>query len=223
MLLLRSKIIAQPAQRVSGDDQCRRYGRLAHCDKSLSTDLLALGVVGLQDIVFALKSLAKREKGETSRVVIELASRFLDDRELFVDLREGRVTDGVEFCNVWVDVLVGLGEIWKDWLGKCLVALVGKREGFLSKRILLEGGDRVAEQWVGSQVLREVSISNGSTSGSGGRLTHRDESGRWRIAIDGRCHCVFSCFDGSVGHKRVLWNRWNQQLASIEVSVMPCI
>jgi hypothetical protein len=223
LLLLCSKKIAQPVQRVAGDDQCRRYGRLAHCDKSLSTDLLALGVVGLQDIVFALKSLAKREKSETSRVVIELASRFLDDRELFVDLREGRVTDGVEFCNVWVDVLVGLGEIWKDWLGKCLVTLVGKREGFLSKRILLEGGDRVAEQRVGSQVLREVSISNGSTSGSGGRLTHRDESGRWRIAIDGRCHCVFSCFDGSVGHKRVLWNWWNQQLASIEVSVMPCI
>jgi len=161
LLLLRSKIIAQPIQRIAGDNQRRRYGGLAHCDKSLPTDLLALGVVGLQDIVFALKSLAKGEESDTSRIFIELAGRFLDNRELFIDLRECRVTDRVEFCNVWVNVWVnvlvnvleGLGEIWEDWLGKFLVTLVCKREGFLAKRILLEGFDRVAEQRIGSQVL----------------------------------------------------------------------
>jgi hypothetical protein len=87
LLLLRPKIMAQPVQRVTSDNQRCCHGRLAHCDESLSTDLLALCVVGLQNIVFALNSLAEREQSNTSRIIVELAGRLLDNRELGIDFR----------------------------------------------------------------------------------------------------------------------------------------
>lgn len=68
------------------------------------------------------------------------------------------VAKAVGFLDVWGDIFVWTREDVDDWLAQFCVALGCEIDGFGSVWVLLECGDAVADDWVGVEVLRALSV-----------------------------------------------------------------
>ena len=82
---------AQPRECLVANDENGGNGSLSVGNETSLLDLLDLGVVHLEDVVLALKTLLEREQDESAGILVELIGRLLDSGELLVDAIKGLV------------------------------------------------------------------------------------------------------------------------------------
>lgn len=109
--------MSQPRKDIIADDQAGREGGLAvghDTDLGVTSDLLDLAIVDLEDVLLALGALLEREVGNLLGGLDKLSRWLLDGGESLVEGGEGRVTEGVGAGDVGRDVLVWLLEVWEE-------------------------------------------------------------------------------------------------------------
>ena len=84
-VLLVCQIITQPAQRLLRNHQPRRNHSLTTSHIPITTTLLILQAVGINDMFARIPRKTKREESSVDDGVFDLFGLFLDDGESFVD------------------------------------------------------------------------------------------------------------------------------------------
>lgn len=82
---------AQPRECLVANDKNGGNGSLSMGDEASLLDLLDLGIVDLENMVLALKTLLERKHDESASILVELVGGLLDSGELLVDAIEGLV------------------------------------------------------------------------------------------------------------------------------------
>ena len=153
LLLLGAQKVAEPGQGIRREDEAGGDERLAARHHAVAAALLVLAAVGVQSVVLALARQTEGEEGIVEDGALDLGRVFLDDREGLVDFAQAAVGDGVGFGDDGSDVAVWFLGVWEDGLDEGLEAGVGEVERFLAVGVALEGGDGVADDGVGCEML----------------------------------------------------------------------
>lgn len=156
--LLLTEECREPGERFARNNDRGSQSRLSVCDQTLAANLLHLPLIRAQNVVLALTPLLQREEDDKLRILVELAGGLLDHGELGVDARERAVTDGIGLLDVGGDIFVGTRENVDEGLAEFLVAGRCEVERLGAVWVFLEGGDAVADDGVGVEVLRGLSV-----------------------------------------------------------------
>lgn len=162
-------------------DQTGGDGSLAVSHQTISSNVLILGVVDLEDMVLGLGALAHGEEHDALAVAPELARRLLQDGEPLVDLGEDLVANRVGLLDVGRDVFVRLGKIGDDGLRERLVRRVAELERLLAVGVLLDVGQAIAHDGILGEVLSPScsSASESLVTARRVRLTERVADAGW--------------------------------------------
>lgn len=120
--------IAEPSQGLVADNNGSGNSGLALGDEALLVNLLVLGSIDLEDVVFALDALLVRQENQATGLGEKLRRGLLDDREALVDALERLFANGVGPLEVGGHIAVRLGEPGKDRTGEGLVGSVAELE-----------------------------------------------------------------------------------------------
>lgn len=156
LLALLSQEIPNELESFNGDDESGGECGLAGQEKAravVSSKVLVFARVDINHVVPTLKRLGVGKKDKALCLRIQLAGRLLDNRPPLVDFCQGLVAEVVRLLDIWLDILVGLGQIGQDGGSKGLVGGVAELKGSLAVGIRLEGLDAVVDDRVARQVL----------------------------------------------------------------------
>ena len=126
LLFLLVEEAASIGEAVAEDNQAARDESLDPSDDTITTALLVLAIVGLEDILLALVELVVWVVGVTNRGILDLFCLGLDSREFGVDLRQDTVTQLIGLVDIWTDIGVWSLEIWVGWRNQFCVNCIGK-------------------------------------------------------------------------------------------------
>lgn len=141
------------SQRLSRQHQTRRDDSLAGSDDAITTALLVLRAVDLEEILLDVASYTDREPSGVVDGAADLLSIFTDDGEARVDLAQALVAQSIGAGQVRCDIAVGSGEVGQDWLGEAGVGVVAELDGLGAVGVALEEGDGVGDDGVGGEML----------------------------------------------------------------------
>lgn len=138
LLSLLAQEIPNEFERLDRDDQSGSEGGLPSQQETraiITTQVLMLPRVDINDVIPALESLGVGKKDEALGVRVELSSGFLHNGPPLVNLGQSLVAEIIGLQHVWFDILVGFGQIWKDGDSKGLVGRVAELKGLLAVRV----------------------------------------------------------------------------------------
>lgn len=148
--------VSDKLESLDGDDESGSECGLSSQNETgtiVAAQILVFSGVDVNNVVPALESFVVRKKDEALGVRVQLPGGLLDNRPPLVNLGQGLIAEIVGLQDVWLDVLVGLGQVGQDGGGKGFVRGVTELEGLLAVWVRLEGLDAVVDNRVGSQVL----------------------------------------------------------------------
>jgi hypothetical protein len=176
----------QPVVSISSDNQARRDRGLAICDKGVSANLLHLPAIGFKYVFLAFSANLQWVEDNGLSIPIDLFGRCLDVREFGINGGEGGVTKTVGLLDVWRDVLVWLRQVGNEGLSEPFITSRCQVQRFGAVRVCLEGGDGIADDGVGVEML--LSSVSRLTRTIGGLDTYGEESRGRGVAVDLRRH-----------------------------------
>ena len=153
VLLLRAQEVANPSERIGGEDEAGGDDSLSTSHHAVSAALLVLAAIGVQRVILTLTRKTDGEEGVVQHGSLDLGCVLLDDGEGLVDFAQSTFGDGVGLCNDRSDETVRLLCVWKNGLDESLEAIVGELNRFFAVRVTLECGDGVADDRVRCEML----------------------------------------------------------------------
>jgi len=148
LLLLLPEEGAHPGKGVRGHNKASCDEGFAASDVAVTTALLVLGGVGVEEVVLAVADQAEGRVGVVHHGTLDLLGVLLNDGKLLVDCAQDVGADRVGFGDVGLDVAVrtlGVGDKGRE---EFLVAGLGEVKGLLAVWVLLEVGDAVGDSGV---------------------------------------------------------------------------
>lgn len=142
-----------PLIRIPAHPQRGADSGLAVGEHAVTADVLDLLVVRAEDVVLSLAPLLQGVEDDALPLIVQLPGRLLHDGKLGVEGGEGGVAEGIDLLDVGRYVFVWFGEVGEERLPQLLVTGRGEIEGLGAVRVGFEGGDAIADDGVGDQVL----------------------------------------------------------------------
>ena len=162
LLLARAEPVGRSRQRVAGDlhlgaDEGHDAAQQAWAAVVALDRLGVLVVPGRHDVVVGLACDDEGSESVVSGRLEDGLGVLLHDREVLVHFVETVGCDAVGGLDVRLGVVVWSAQVWSQWLAEAVVGVIGDLNGFGAVLVVLEVGDAIGDDWVGSQVLWVVS------------------------------------------------------------------
>lgn len=121
--LLCGKELGKPAECIFCDNDACSQRSHAVGNEALSANLLDFSLVCAEHVLLSLSSFLEWEVHERLRILIQLPSRLLHNREFCLNRGKRIVTNAIRLLDIWGDVFVWFSEVREERLSELLVAL----------------------------------------------------------------------------------------------------
>ncbi len=155
-----SQDITNPSESFRCDEKTSRDQGLARRHIPISTNLLVLRVVDIDDMALGLHAFADREVDDGLAVRNQLVCGLLQGRNALIDPGQRIVANSIGLLDVGRDILVRLVEVGQDRFGEGLVSGVAQLYGLLAVRVFLEVSDAIIDDRVATEVLGRSYVSS---------------------------------------------------------------